>query len=533
MSDADIIIVGAGTAGGLVAEVLAAAGLQVIILEAGPRINRWTLVERFRNSHDRSDLMLPYPGAAHAPQGLGGGDHIIQNGPDPYHTQYIRAVGGTTWHWAAACWRFLPRDFRLNSLYGVGRDWPIGYEDLEPFYQQAEVKMGVAGPARDEEDLGSPRSAEYPMPKLPWSYMDQVFGSALNANGFRVVTEPVSRNSVTYDDRPACCGNNNCMPICPIAAQYSGDMSVTKAELLGARLIENAVVHRLETDVEGSRIIAVHYKRPNGSEHRLTADRVVLAAHGIETPKLMLMSQNDGAPDGIGNRTDQVGRHLMDHPGTGVTFLWNRRVYPGRGPQEMTSVVNFRDGPFRSEFAAKKLHLGNIPDLEGVIDDLIAEGYQGSELDRLIRDRVTRKVSINSFHEQLALRENRIIPSASQADALGLPRPEITYRIEDYVRRSADHTREAYARITEILGGTEVAFNDDFAGNNHIMGTTIMGSDPATSVVDDDCRTHQHPNLFVAGSSVFPSSGSINSTLTLAALSLRLADHLVRTTRSR
>ncbi len=331
-------------------------------------------------------------------------------------TQYIRAVGGTTWHWAAACWRFLPNDFRINTLYGVGRDWPIGYEDLEPFYQQAEVMMGVAGPRRDEEDLGSPRSAEYPMPKLPWSYMDQLFGRILNTQEFRVVTEPVSRNSVTYDNRPACCGNNNCMPICPIAAQYSGAMSVTKAERLGAQLIENAVVHRLETDAEGSRITAVHYKRPDGSEHRLAADRVVLAAHGIETPKLMLMSRNDAAPEGIGNRTDQVGRYLTDHPGTGVTFLWDQRVYPGRGPQEMTSVVNFRDGSFRAEFAAKKLHLGNIADLEGVVDDLISEGRRGPELDRLIRDRVTRKVSINSFHEQLALPENRVIPSPRQTD---------------------------------------------------------------------------------------------------------------------
>jgi glucose dehydrogenase len=390
--------------------------------------------------------------------------------------------------------------------------------------------MGVAGPARDEEDLGSPRSADYPMPKLPWSYMDQVFGQVLNTNGFRVVTEPVSRNSVTYDNRPACCGNNNCMPICPIAAQYSGDMSVMKAERLGARLIVNAVAHRLETDTDGDRITAVHYKHPDGSEHRLTADRVVLAAHGIETPKLMLMSRDAAVPEGVGNRTDQVGRYLMDHPGTGVTFLWDRRVYPGRGPQEMTSVVNFRDGPFRAEFAAKKLHLGNIPDLEGVVDDLISEGRRGPDLDRMIRDRVTRKVSINSFHEQLPLPENRIIASASQSDALGLPRPEITYRIENYVRRSAEHTREAYGRIAELLGGTDVEFDDDFAGNNHIMGTTIMGTDPATSVVDSNCRTHQHANLYIAGSSVFTTGGAVNSTLTLAALSLRLADHLVKST---
>jgi glucose dehydrogenase len=526
MSDADVIVVGAGTAGGLVAEVLARRGLRVVILEAGPRIERWALVERFRNGSDRDDFMQPYPGVAHAPQGLGSeSDYIIQNGPDPYLTQYVRAVGGTTWHWAAACWRFLPNDFRLRSLYGVGRDWPIGYDDLERHYQAAEVAMGVAGPSTEEEDLGSPRSADYPMPRLPWSYMDTVFGDVLNANGFQVVTEPVARNSVTYDGRPACCGNNNCMPICPIAAQYSGDMSVRKAERLGAQLIENAVAHFLETDAEGVRITAVHYTRPDGSQHRLTADRVVLAAHGIETPKLMLMSRTEALPAGIGNATDQVGRYLMDHPGTGVTFLWGQRVYPGRGPQEMTSVVNFRDGDFRRDYGAKKLHLGNIADLEGVVDELIDAGHRGEELDRRIRDRVARKVSINSFHEQLPLPDNRVTLS-EERDALDLPRPAVSYRIEDYVRRSAEHTREAYARIADLLGGTEVEFNDEFAGNNHIMGTTIMGADPRNSVVDADCRTHQHPNLYIAGSSVFTTGGSINSTLTLAALALRLAHHL-------
>ncbi|MCG6116106.1 MAG: GMC family oxidoreductase [Mesorhizobium sp.] len=527
MSDADVIIVGAGVAGGLVGEILAQAGLRVVILEAGPRISRWALVERFRNGADRDNFMAPFPGTAHAPQGTGSeDDYIIQNGPDPYLTQYIRAVGGTTWHWAAACWRFLPNDFRLRSLYGVGRDWPIRYDDLEPYYQIAEQMMGVAGPHPDEEDLGSPRSEPYPMPRLPWSYMDTIFGETLNANGFEVTTEPVSRNSVTYDNRPACCGNNNCMPICPIAAQYSGDMSITKAEAHGARLVENAVVHFLETNEDGGMITAVRYRRPDGTEERLTADRVVIAAHGIETPKLMLVSRSEAVPRGLGNGSDQVGRYLMDHPGTGVSFLWGQRVYPGRGPQEMTSVVNFRDGEFRARFAAKKLHLGNIADLEGETDGLIEQGYSGAELDRRIRDRVSRKVSINSFHEQLPQFENRVSVSDSLADPLGIPRPEVTYRIGDYVAESARHTREAYARIAELLGGEEVEFHDDFAGNNHIMGTTIMGNDPRDSVVDSDCRVHEHPNLYIAGSSVFPTGGSVNSTLTLAALAVRLAHHL-------
>lgn len=522
MTDTDILIVGAGIAGGLVAHRLAARGRQVTILEAGPRIDRWDTVELFRRSIDHNDFMAPYPGTAHAPNAGPGSDYVIEKGPDRYGAQYIRGVGGTTWHWAAACWRFLPVDFQLRSTYGVGRDWPLGYDDLEPYYQQAEEELGVAGPDPADEDLGSPRSAPYPMPPLPLSYMDREFAHVLNGNGFHVVTEPVARNYDDYDDRPACCGNNNCMPICPIGAQYSGDVHIAKAEAAGARLIENAVVSRLETD--GSRITGVRYLRPDGSEESMTANIVVLAAHGIEIPKLMLMSTGEGHPDGIANGSGQVGRNLMDHPGIAVSFLWDKPVFPGRGPQEMTSVVSLRDGAFRSSYAAKKLHLGNMADLSSSAEHLIAEGLGGAELERRLRSRVARKVAINCFHEQLPDPANRIRPSAEATDALGLPRPEVTFDVGDYVRRSAAETQKSYARIAELLGGTEVVFDDGFGANNHLMGTTIMGDDPRDSVVDADCRSHELANLYIASSSVFPSSASVNSTLTLAALALRVAD---------
>lgn len=528
--DTDILIVGSGIAGSLIAWKLASQGRKVTILEAGPRIDRGETVERYRTSVNKGDFMAPYPGTAYAPNAKPDADYIIQKGSHPYGTQYIRGVGGTTWHWAAATWRFIPSDFRLKSTYGVGRDWPLSYDELETYYQAAEEALGVAGPDPKDEELGSPRSAPYPMKALPLSYMDQQFSKTLNGNGFDVVTEPVARNYETYDNRPACCGNNNCMPICPIGAQYSGDIHATKAEAAGAQLIVNAVVYHIDTDTEGKRITGVRYKRPDGSKHRVTAKTVVLAANGIETPKLMLLSTSDKLPNGIGNTNDMVGRNLMDHPGTGVTFLWNKPVFPGRGPQEMTSVVNFRDGAFRSKYAAKKLHLGNMADFEGITEHLIAAGETRPALDQKIREQVARKVTINCFHEQLPDPDNRIQPSATLKDAIGIPRPEITYSIGEYIRESAKHTHDEYTKIAKLLGGTEVAHDDNFSLNNHIMGTTIMGADPRDSVVDAQCRTHDHPNLYIAGSSVFASSGCVNSTLTLAALALRTADTIARST---
>ncbi len=527
-TSADIVVVGSGVAGSLVAHQLALAGASVIVLEAGPRIRRWRIVENFRNSSAKSDFTTPYPSMRYAPHPLYAppNGYLIQKGEYRYDSQYLRVVGGTTWNWAAAAWRLVPSDFKLKSLYGVGRDWPYPYETLEPWYYAAEVQFGVSGPDLSI-DLGSPRAKPYPMPQLPLSYLDARFAEVLNSNGFKVVPEPVARNSLPYDQRPTCCGNNNCMPICPIAAMYNGIVHVDKAEQAGAQVVPQAVVYRIEADDKGL-ISAVHYKDPSGGSTRVTGKLFVLAANGIETPKLMLMSTSDKFRRGIGNSSDQVGRNLMDHPGTRVSFLANEALWPGRGPMEMTSVVNFRDGKFRSEYAAKKLHLSNGVPTMAITALLLKKGVTGAELDRQIRDRASRTLTINSFHEILPEPRNRIVPSADHKDALGIPQPEINYSVGDYVKKSAAGTHELYAQIAGFFGGTEVAFDDQFAPNNDLMGTTMMGNDPADSVVDADCRTHDHRNLFLATSGVMPSAGSVNCTLTVAALALRLADKLKR-----
>lgn len=519
---ADFVVVGSGVAGALVAHQLALAGKDVLILEAGPRMGRWEIVERFRNQADKSDNQAPYPSSPYAPhpQFKPDNHYLIQKGEHPYDVQYIRAVGGTTWHWAASAWRFLPNDFKLLSLYGVGRDWPIEYAELEPWYQRAEEELGVWGPG--DEELDSPRSQPYPMPPLPLSWNEQRIKTLLNANGYRVVTEPVARNSRPYDGRPTCCGNNNCMPICPIGAMYNGIVHVDKAEAAGARLIDNAVVFKLEKG-DGGKIVAALYKDPQGNEVRVEGDTFILAANGIETPKLMLMSE-------VGNSSDMVGRNLMDHPGTAVQFYADEKLWPGRGPQEMTSMVGFRDGAFRSEYASKKIHLSNLSRTDQVAAELIRHGplLLGHDLEAKIRDRAARFVRFDSFHEILPHPENRIVPSASERDAAGIAKPEFTYAMDDYVRKSAVHTREVYAHAAKLLNGEEVKFDDSFANNNHITGTVLMGADPKDSVVDAQCRAHDHPNLFIASSGVMPTVGSVNCTLTIAALALRLAEHLKR-----
>ncbi|XUW92954.1 GMC family oxidoreductase [Burkholderia sp. M6-3] len=526
---ADIVVVGSGVAGAIVAHQMAQAGKSVILLEAGPRMPRWEIVERFRNQADKMDFMAPYPPSKWAPhpEYYPPNNYLILKGEHKFNSQYIRAVGGTTWHWAASAWRFMPNDFRMKTVYGVGRDWPMQYEELEPYYQRAEEELGVWGPT--DEELGSPRSQPYPMAPLPLSYNEQTIKSKLNAfdSRYHVVTEPVARNSRPYDGRPTCCGNNNCMPICPIGAMYNGIVHVEKAEQAGARLIANAVVYKLEVGTD-KRITAALYKDAQGNEHRVEGKYFVLAANGIETPKIMLMSQSHDFPNGVGNSSDMVGRNLMDHPGTGVTFYADEKLWPGRGPQEMTSLIGFRDGAFRSTEAAKKIHLSNLSRVDQETQKIFKQGklIKPAELDAQIRDRSARFVEFDCFHEILPQPENRIVPSRTETDAIGIARPEITYRIDDYVKRGAAHTREVYANAAKVLGGTDVRFDDEFAPNNHITGATIMGSDPRDSVVDKHCRTLDHPNLFISSSATMPTVGTVNVTLTIAALALRMADQL-------
>jgi choline dehydrogenase-like flavoprotein len=523
---ADVVVVGAGVAGAIVAERLARQGLSVVVLEAGPRLDRDDLVARFRRAADKH-YMAPYPFTDHAPQPdpADWQSYLILEGQDAdaYRQQYVRAVGGTTWHWAAATWRFLPSDFRLRTLHGVGRDWPFDYGFLEPYYAEAEAELGVAGDPDDE--IGSPRSGPYPLPPIPLSSMDRVLAERLAGSIFHLVTEPVARYSRPYAGRPPCCGNNDCMPICPIGAQYSGDLHVDRAEAAGARVIPDRVAFDVDAGPDGL-IRAVRVLDPQRLETRVEGRAFVLACNGIETPKLMLLSRGERTPDGVANSSGMVGRNLMDHPGVGATYTLPYPAYPGRGPQEITSVVNRRDGPFRSDRCARKYHFFNQPDMDAIARRRIGEGLIGTELMRAIRRDAAHRISVASFHEHLPDPENRVTPAWDSRDALGIPRPRIRYAIGDYVRRGAEETRADFDAIGRLLGAERVEHADGFSPNNHLVGTCIMGDDPRDSVVDRESRTHDHPNLWIAGSATFPAAASVNPTLTIAALSIRIAERI-------
>lgn len=522
---ADFVVVGSGIIGSLAARKLALAGASVIILEAGPRVTRAELVARFRNSTRRSDWMSPYPPVAWAPHPVyqpEPNNHIVQAGPYPYAAEYIRQVGGTTWHWAAHAWRNVPNDFRIKSLYDVGVDWPFGYEDLEPFYQEAEEIMGVSG----ADNTGSPRTKPFPMEPVAEPYAMRRLRERL-APEYEVVSNTTARNSRPYDGRPACCGNNSCQPICPIDAQYHGGLSADGAEAAGARLIADANVYKLEHDEKG-RIAAALYYDPDKVSHRVTGQTFIVAANGIESPRLLLLSASDRFPGGLANSSDMVGRNLMDHPSTSLTFDADEDVWLGRGPQSPSSINVMRDGPFRSEHSPYRLDFTNISRVDGATRSLIAAGVYGPELEKRLRFSAAREMNVKNVLEVLPDPERRIALS-SEKDALGLPKPEAHYSIDDYTRRGHERSQQDFRRIAELMGGANLRFSKEgeFANNQHICGTLSMGDDPKTSVCDQWGRAHDHENLFLAGTAVLPTSSTCNSTENGLAVALRSVAHML------
>lgn len=525
--DADVIIVGAGISGALVASKLAADGIKVLLLEAGPRVDRGTAVTQFYNALVKVPECA-YPNTAYAPHPRSDDldAYYVQAGPQKFASTYLRQVGGTTWHWLGTCLRLVPDDFRLRTRFARGADWPVDYAALEPWYCAAEAEIGVSGDSAD--DLGSPRSQPYPMPAIPQTFLDAQVTQAFAGTPYAVRSTPQGRNSVVRDDRAPCCGNSSCIPICPIQAKYDATVHVARAEKSGAKLVVQAIVDEIEVAADG-RVSALRYRRPDGSRVRVTAKVFVLAAHAMEIPKLLLMSRGARTPNGVANSSDQVGRNLMDHPVQLSYALAADPVWPYRGPLSTSGVENTRSGDWRATRPSFRIEVGNdgwswptgAPTTEA--QALAGQGLRGAALQKAILERTSRQVRFGTLTEQLPDPANRIVPDYAQRDRLGIPRPKISYRLDDYTLAGLGEARRIHEEAFVRMKATEIHHNPDaqFQGAGHVMGTARMGSDAKSGVVDKDLRAFDHPNLFIQGSAVFPTGGAANPTLTIAALALR------------
>ncbi|MEZ2127911.1 MULTISPECIES: GMC family oxidoreductase [unclassified Sinorhizobium] len=561
----DVAIIGSGFAGSLIAHALAEEGLNVVIVEAGgafedERHVRQTLREAFTSS-DEDELFAPYAGlVAPQPRGHKAAYYVHNNDPEPsqFGGEFLRLVGGSGLAWLGTALRMCPNDFRMQSAFGRGVDWPISYPDLEPWYCKAEQELGVAGEPDADTSLGSYRSQPFPMPAIAQSYADRQVADrtmtlSFETSPLHVVATAQARNSIDgYNGRPLCEGYASCVPLCPVGAKYDPLIHLRRALLSGAELLPEAIVTQLDISDEG-RVTSAVFRRADGSTGTVYARTFVLAANGIETPRLLLLS-NQKRSAGLANESGQVGRNLMDHPEKHSCAILPDPIFSYRGPQSTSSIETLRDGPFRKHRAAFRTALRNdgwriangAPSgqsgkaLHGTLIELVEQrGLFGRALRSALEYLGPRQFALQSVVEMLPNAENRVSLSPSLTDELGSPRPVIRFRIGSYERDGIAAAARLHARIFDALGCRsgdifidlqEKATEPDAAGS-HIMGTTIMGKDPATSVVDPNCRTHDHHNLFIVGSSVFPTGAAANPTLTISALALRAAQYIKGTMR--
>lgn len=556
----DVVIVGAGVAGALCACQVKAAKPQahILLLDVGDNglddSQRAAFVDAYQVSAAKN-VPSPYAGLPNNKLGYGSssdgtGDPVAMNryyvetGPDLFKSGFQRMVGGSTWAWRGNSPRFLPSDFQLKTHYGVGTDWPLTYNQLEPYYARAEDELGVSGNRAEWEEL-TPRSTEYPMRGIAASYGDKLVRTALadiapiDRTPVTVLTTPQARNSQEYQGRSACQGNSSCIPICPSGAKYDASVHVRRArDELDIEVRTGCTVTRLvpRPGNAAPTVVFRDWTTPDKAEQQVTGTHVVLALNAIETPKIWLLS-------GLDNRSDQVGRNLMDHLAEEVVGLFGQPVFPYRGPQSTLSIETFRDGGFRRTTGAFRMTIGNdgwgrtetpAAALDKLMWDPAAKKLKltGRDLQDALAERVTRMLRIGYSTEQLPDSSNRVTLS-DERDSLDMARPKIAYRIDDYSKRALAYGHSVARRIWHHLettaGATEVEPLQPtlkFNGAGHPMGTMRMGTDRTTSVVNADGLSHAHPNLWVVGASVFPTGSTANPTLTLAALTLRTADSL-------
>lgn len=533
--DVDVCIVGAGVAGGIVAASLAERGYSVVVLEAGPRFDEVSLQQRLeraiRPEFDRVDV---WDGIEEARDRYT--DSTPENVTCRLNTQRIKGVGGTTLHWSAHVPRLHEKDFEMHSRYGLAVDWPIDYEDIRPYYAMAEAEMGVAGGG---DNPFVPRESDPPMEAHPRSYTDRLFQDACEELGVRTHSFPLAINTAAYDGRSQCVGYSMCSPVCPSRAKYAGDVHVAKAERAGARVVSEVPVQRLEHDSDGSSVEAAVYRTPEGETFRQSARHFVVASGGIETPRLLLLSESDQYPNGLANRSGAVGRYFtvaatvdvegrMDVPTNDQPI-----AFPTMASEEFYDHDDPTPGSVRLWFGHDdpKSPVSAAIDNPPIGETLSGMAWGDELLDTIPDASENRSISVSAQVEMLPRYDNYVLLDESTTDSFGNPVPDVSLDVGSHAVETGEYAIELMTRILEEVGAEVVSVSDprEQAVGNHHKGTTRMGTDPDKSVVNARLRTHDLENLWLVSSSVFPTGGAVNPTLTIAALALRAADDLAAT----
>lgn len=505
-----VVIIGSGAGGGTLANELAQKGIKSIVLEAGNRFDsadmendEWTMFQKVSWLDKRYSA--------------GGWHGAVNHANLP--AWIVKGYGGSTIHWAGVALRMKEFEFKTRSTYGdiTGaniEDWPVDLEEMTPWYEKAELKMGVTGPTTG-------------MPHLPWN------------NGFRVLAEgcrrtgrtdyasgPMAINSTDRDGRPACQQIGFCMQGCAIGAKWSTMVTeLPQAEDSGlCEIRTNAMALRIEHDNSG-KVTGVVYADADGNQQLQKARIVCVAGNSIESPRLLLNSASSMFNNGLANSSGQVGKNYMVHTTGGLYAALPEKVHMFRG----TSVAGIvkddaRHDPsrgFAGGFYLEFLSLG-LPFMAAFIEP--GNTGWGRRVSSAL-ETYDRMSGVWVLGEDLAQEQNGVTLHGTEVDQYGLPVPIVSKTPHNNDANMLEYMYESTAQIYDSVGATDIYELPAYPAS-HNMGTNRMHADPEKGVVNSFGQSHDIDNLFVSDGSQFTSSGACNPTLTIVALAIRQAEYI-------
>ncbi|MFT0521398.1 GMC oxidoreductase [Pseudomonas faucium] len=491
----DVLIIGSGMGGSTFAHALVAKGLDVLIVERGDFLPRetenWSPEAVFGQGRYRN------------------AEPWLDRHNQPFSPGVFYYVGGNTKFYGAMLPRFREVDFAaVQHAEGIAPAWPISYAELEPFYCQAEALYKVHGNAG--QDPTDPwRSQPYPWPGLQHDAALLPLEAAMKRAGLSPFVMPAA---VDYGTDRACvlCATCDGYP-CLLDAKGDAEVSALRPALQGgARLLVGTKVDTLHTSSDGTRVTEAHATK-NGKPVRIVAQRIALACGAVNSAALLLRSRNPHHPNGLGNRSDQLGRNYMVHNSTFMLAVDPRR----RNPVKFQKTLAIND--WYSAGAGNRFPLGNVQMLGKIREPMISP--MRPWLPKIVSRYITgHSVDLYLTSEDIPTRDNRIEYDAER-DAIKVHwTPNNLSAHQRLVERTTALMKQAgYPLVlTERMG---------IATNSHQCGTAVMGHDPASSVVDAHCKMHDLDNVWIVDSSSFPSSAAVNPALTIAANALRVAAH--------
>jgi choline dehydrogenase-like flavoprotein len=504
--EVDFAIVGTGAGGGTLACKLAEAGFSVVGLDAGPF---WRPLEDFAS--DETEQTKLY----WTDERICDGENPLQLGSN----NSGKAVGGSTVHFAMVSLRFRPEWFKSRSLLGYGADWPLDWHEMWDYYAEVEQTLKISGPLRYP---WGPKRPRYPYRPHEVNAAGLVLAKGAEALGIDWTPTPLATVSAPRGLSPPCVYRGMCVTGCSTNAKQSALITwIPRAIAAGAEIRDLAMVGRIEANDRG-RVTGVHYLR-EGRWRFQKARNVVVAGYAIETPRLLLMSANARYPHGLANSSGLVGKYLMTQANQAVWGLMDEEIRAYKGPPSLaiTEHWNYCD-------AGKDFFGGYAYMSQGPLPTLWATTLAGSRglwgqalLDQM--ENYNHQVGLKIVGELMPQERNQV-SLADEKDQYGLPIARVTYSLCDNDKRLIEHSLAFMTRALAATGAFDIWRQTD--DTCHLNGTARMGDDPATSVVDSDCRSWDIPNLWICDGSVFPTVGGVNPSLTIQAIACRTGDRI-------